>query len=238
MIKTISASAFSTHETCPLQYKYNYIYHLEQLPNEAFEIGTLYHKCLEDYYNGIPKEIILDELKKKIIVNKTDTEIKKFGLIRKMFEKYLLYPIEGETIKTEYRFKIQMPNIDIPVTGVIDRITSKGIIDYKTSSYDYEPLELNNNIQIDIYSYIRWKETGTLPEVIFHINNKKKADRDDYVPQVIKIKRTEQDMKNLEEKIFTKVAIIKEGNFEPNPGNHCYWCPFGKKGTDNCQYSL
>lgn len=234
-MRNISATRLQTYFTCPKQYEFKYVYKLLQLPNEAFVIGKLYHKCVEDFHSGRNKQDIIASLREKTMKGKvTDEKINTFGLLRKMFECYAQNSILDDTIETEYNFNIEVPNISVPLYGFIDRITENGIIEYKTSSFDYKQEDIIR-IQTDVYSYVFWKKYGKMPEVIYSIMNKKKVNKSSYRPQVLKITRTETDMENLEKKCLEFCGNVESKKFKPSRGKHCLWCPFGKNGTGNCK---
>jgi len=238
-IKTISASSISSYQNCPLSWYYNYILKLIQLPNPAFIIGTNYHKCLERFHSGDSKEQIIADLKTQLLSGKpTGDEIERFGLVRKMFEKYIKNPLTGKVIETEFSFSIPIEGIPVPLYGFVDRVDEDKIGEYKTSSFDYKEEDIHT-IQSKIYSYAVWKKKGKLLPVVYSVNNKGKVNNDNYIPQQMKIQYTEQDMKDLEEyvKNFYK-EIESKDKFEPTPGVHCRWCGYGPNGTGNCQHSV
>lgn len=238
-IKTISASQINTYESCPLQWYYNYILKLIQLPNPAFIIGTAYHKCLERYHKGESKEQIIKDLKDQMLSEKPlDEKIEQFGLVRKMFEKYIKNPLVGKVIETEFCFSIPIEGIPVPLYGFVDRVDEDKIGEYKTSSFDYKEEDIKT-IQSKIYTYAVLKKKGKLLPVIYSVNNKGKVNNDNYIPQQMKIQYNEQDMKDLEEyikKFYNE--IDSKDKFEPTPGVHCRWCGYGKNGTNNCKYSI
>ena len=228
--KTISATSLNLYNACPRQWKFRYVYHLLQPDNPAFIIGTAYHKALELYHSGKTPEEIIEQTKKKLMPNKTKEEIDRFGIVRKMFECYQANPSEGETIKTEYKFTYPLGDIldeNVNLIGYIDRVTPDSIIDYKTTGKDYTEEDCIKNIQTDVYSYVASKIIhGKLPNVTYHIMNKKKVGKNNYKPQTFTIKRTEEDMKNFEEKIKEFYKNVTDEKFEAKQGTHCFWCSF------------
>lgn len=230
-LKSISATSYNTYEQCPLLWKFKYLYKLIEPENPAFVIGTAYHKCLELFYKGESKDSIIEKIKEQLMPNKTKNEINQFALVRKMFDKYLEYPFEDNTLETEKKFKLDISSVlnvssEINLIGFIDRITVNYIVDYKTTSEDYTLDTLQSNIQSDIYSYIRWKQIGTIPPIIYHIMNKKKCDKKGYTPQALTIQKTEEDMAILEQKLRTFYDNILNERFECKKSNSCFWCPF------------
>lgn len=240
ILKSISATSITIFETCPLQWKYNYILKLLQLPNDAFIIGTSYHKALQ-LYHQLPtvntKEKIVEQLKTEMLIKKNDESINRFSLVRKMFEKYCLNPVEGIIQECEFRFDVTLPNLPIKLIGYVDRVDENKIVEYKTTSEDYTQQRIDN-LQSDIYSYAVNKVKGRLLPVVYSVNNKKKVDKKDYKPQVLMIQKTEKDLQKLEVKCWDFYGKVESSKFEHKQGNHCFWCPYGSKGTDNCPYSL
>jgi len=229
MIKTISATSLNLYTTCPLQWKFRYIYKLLQPDNPAFIVGTAYHKSLELFHTGGETVDIMEEMKKDLMPNKTKEEIERFAIVRKMFDKYKDFPSEGETQQVEYKFELPLDDLlgeDVKLIGFIDRVTPESIIDYKTTSLDFTEEDCIKNVQTDIYSYVMWKEKGFFPNVTYHIMNKKKVSRDGYEPQIITIKRNEDDMARLEEKIKEFYKNVNDEKFEYNCDTHCFWCPY------------
>jgi len=240
ILKSISATSITTYEECPLKWKYQYIYKLLQLPNDAFIIGIAYHKALQ-FYHQLPaentKEKIIKQLKNEMLIKKTDDEIKRFSLVRKMFEKYIENPVLGNIIEKEFNFNVTLPGLPVKLYGFVDRVDEDFIIEYKTTSEDYTQ-ERIDNLQSKIYTYAVLKTKGKLLPVKYSINNKKKVDKKEYKPQVLTIQYNQDDMKKLEQKCLEFYNQIQHSEFKHRQGSHCYYCPFGSKGTDNCPYSL
>ncbi len=236
-LKRISASSVNTFQTCKLQWHFNYILKLIQLPNPNFIVGTAYHKCLEEFHSGRKPEQIIKELKKDLLEEKTDEAIQRFGMVRKMFEKYIKDPVKGDILHNEYRFSLDIEGIDVPLVGFVDRVDVDKIVEYKTSSFDYKQ-ENVETIQSKIYTYAIWRETGKIYPVVYSINNKKKINNSSYKPQTMGIEYTVDDMHELEDYlrgVYTDMVNTK--TFPHNKSFHCNWCSFGKKGTGNCPYS-
>jgi hypothetical protein len=238
--KTISATSINTYNECPKKWQYKYQYKLLEPDNPAFIIGTAFHKAVEMYHSPLNSSYknddeILEELKKTVMPNKTKEEIDRYACVRKMFEKYKENPLilDSDEQKMEYQFSIPLNSLlgeSINLFGYIDRITDKQIVDYKTTSQDYTDEELAKNIQTDIYSYVFWREKEKMPEVVYYVMNKKKANNKSYKPQVFILQRTVEDMKVLEDKFKEFFDNIINERFEPCPNDHCFWCPW----RENC----
>jgi len=225
-MKHISATSLKTFQTCPMQWMYKYDYELLQAPNPAFQIGSAYHKMVEEFHKGISVENILENTKKDIIKKKTNDEIDMFGLLRLMFVKYAENPIKGNTVKTEFRFNIPLPNLKVGLYGFIDRIVEGDrIVEYKTTSKDYIQEDVNN-IQSHIYSYVYFKIYGKIPTVTYSVVNKKKIKQPNYRLQILEIKCTDKDLKTLETDCVNFYNDVQEKKFKANKGKHCFWCPY------------
>lgn len=233
MIKTLSATSLKTYETCPFQFYYTYILKLRQLPNDAFKIGTAFHKCLELFHKGVTVDKIMEKMFTELVVDKTKAELEMYGLIRKMLDKYVSNPVLDENIENEYQFSIPIKGIPVPLFGYIDRITDKGIVEYKTSSFDYDFKDIDT-IQTRSYSYAYWRKYQSIPLVKFIIFNKKKINKKDYKPQVMEITLPETELTIFEDKCRDIYNKINNKEFTATPCKECLWCPWGKNGTNNC----
>lgn len=236
-MKTISATSLRSYETCPYQWKMKYVHKLEQLENDAFIVGKAYHRAVELFHKGMDKELVIEKIKSEMLSEKpTDKEIDNFGLVRVMFKKYTEYPFEGETLETEYKFYIKSPKLPYPFFGFIDRIIPDIVLDYKTSSKDFTQEDIEDNPATDIYSYAFWRKYGKMPRVVYHINNKKKAHKPNYKPQILETTRTKEDINELFVRCDEFCIDVKNKKFDPISGIHCRWCPYGTNGTKNCKY--
>lgn len=224
-LKHISASSINAYNNCELNWYYTYVLKLLQLPNPAFIIGTLYHKCIEEFYKGGKVDLILDNIKKEILKDKpSDEDIKNYGLIRKMFKAYLLNPIDGDINDNEFRFSIRIPGVDVPLLGFIDRVDNDKIVEYKTTSQDFTLNDIKT-LQSRIYVYAIYKEKGKILPVVYSINNKKKVDKKGYKPQVLSIEYSKSDLEATEDEIRTFYDKIgSQTSFRHKQGK--YPCPF------------
>lgn len=221
----LSATKIQTYEECPLKFKYIFVLQLMQKDSVALEVGTAYHKALEEYYkNGY-----------EYAINNISTNVTK-DLIIKMLDKYLQNPVNGDIINSEQFFSLEYDGVEF--TGKIDREDTDKIVEYKSTSLDYKD-EQCKGVQANMYSYAVFRLTGVKKDVVYSITNKKKLDSKKYKSQIITVKADELDYSKFEEKLKKIDTLIKNKDFKHNPGTHCYFCPFGRKsGTGNCVYSL
>ena len=100
-----------------------------------------------------------------------------------------------------------------------------------TTGEDYTE-EQTKGVQSAIYSYAYKNRYGELPEITYSVMNKKKVEKSNYRPQIIKIKRTEEDLDQLLITCKEFYDNVTEDKFEPTKGNHCFWCSF----RSSCKY--
>lgn len=228
----LSASSLSCFKECPLKFHFNYTLKLLQLPNEAFFVGKQYHKLLEKFHSGRNAEIIIQNLKNEMLKKPTDKKIEQFGLLRRMFECYVKYPLKGNVIENELKFKINIPKIDVLFIGFLDRFDEDKIVEYKTSSFDYKESDIKT-LQSLAYTYAMWKERGKILPVVYHIMNKKKVKQANHKPQEMSIQYTTSDLINFEQEAVELYNGMKKNIKDKKRGTHCFWCPWKKQGLCN-----
>jgi len=227
-MKTISASSLKRYQTCPLSWKYNYVLKLMKPPNPNYRIGTMFHKGVEMLHKRgkAPKiDKVIKDIKKEMLKPANDENIDQFGLVRQMLECYAKNQVKAKTVETEWKFSVPVPTVSVPLYGFIDRLTDKGLIEYKTSSFDYKQEDIIN-IQTDVYSYAYRSRFGKLPEITYCVMNKKKVKKEGYKPQILIIKRTKEDIKALEQTLKEFYKNVEKKCFNPITGTHCCWCDF------------
>lgn len=238
-IQNVSYTSYSLYKSCPYCWYLQYKVKLIQPETPALKIGSMYHKGLELLYkeelkgNKDPLNVVLEHIKKEIIVDKTDEEIDQFGLIRKMVELFHAnYNSQvtdmGKTIGSEWFFNMKMQDCPLMLTGFIDRITEKGIVEYKTTSQDYKQEEADG-LQSLFYNYPYKKQYGRTPQIIYHVTNKKKVRDSSYKPQVLRVQKPETAIQELEDMISEFHDNVEHDRFDPAPKqNHPFWTPYKK----------
>lgn len=227
-LKTVSATSYNLYQECPNCWRLKYKMGLIQPDSDALIIGKGFHKGVELFHNGKSVDELFTELQKDLLINKDDQSIKNFGLVRKMVECYIKNPIKDENVETEWNFRIPLKVCKAPLFGYIDRVTKKGIVEYKTTSIDYTEKDIEDNIQYDIYSYAFDNKFGGLPEITTYVINKTKIKKPDYKPQIIKHKRTYKDLLDLESKLEVFYDNVENERFVATPKNHKFWSYYKK----------
>lgn len=219
-VKSFSASKLKTYATCPRLYEYQYILNLLQPASDALVIWTKYHDIVEKFHTWQKHQV--DEKYKAVL--------------EWLFAKYVAKPLDWDVVDTEYRFKVEI--WDVVIVGIIDRLDTDKIWEYKTTSNDYKQEDVDN-WQSDIYIWAMWKTTWINYPLTYHINNKKKINSKKYLPQIITVTKTEEELIEIEKRLLEVIEQINNKNFNPTPWPHCYYCPFGScskyaKQTKNC----
>jgi len=226
MIKHLSASAITTYQTCPLEFKFKYVDRFLEPETKALRIGKQVHYGIEMYNKG---KKWADLLKAEILVNQDKDTITNFRLVRRSVQCYIDNPIDGKTIGHEVSFKEKLEGIDIPLLGFIDRLTEDSVIEYKTTSEDYTQEKVDISLQGDIYWWAATKLLKKVPDrIVYWIVNKNGIMKSDtYKPQILITKRTEKQIEKMKATIVDVYdKIIKEDYTMPK--NHeiaeCYFC--------------
>ena len=239
-----------------MQYKLKYIDgNYSDTSTLALELGTLLHKILELKYSaennnidlftvleeGFPAEKIegLKILKNKyfedyIVTGRKSglTYNQKLEIFKPRIETdpYNLGE-EWQVLECELPFEIQYDK-DISIGGKIDRIDINlntgdlRVIDYKSSDAVYENKDLNNALQMYIYSLAIQKLYNKIP--VEYIYDFILLGKQAYALTKKNYKTTMQ--KKLDELIADLKENYKTMEFKPKPSPLCYWCPFNKQG--------
>lgn len=180
-------------------------------PEEAFV--AFWKEAVEEIKNA-GEELILDEDVK---------EVENAGkVILKKWLRHEETPKDFLEIEKSIRIEID----GIPFYATIDFIGENGnlLLDWKTSSFRYNPLKGDFDLQLTAYSYVMSEVLGKTPDKVgFGVFVKKK---DPEVQYVWGRQRTKEDFKNFE-KIVKKVYLdVARGEFFKNFGMQCQWCDF------------
>jgi len=131
-------------------------------------------------------------------------------------------PKEHCLVESSQRIEI----FGVPFYATIDFVGEKGnlLIDWKTSSFRYNPLKPHYDLQLTAYSYVIANVLEKTPEKAgFGVFIKKK---DPEVQYVWGRQRTKEDFENFEKIVIKVWRDIERGEFYRNPGMHCSWCDF------------
>jgi len=239
-----SHSKIGTYETCPLQYKYQYIDKIKTDRKDSVEafMGSRVHETYEKHYKDLRncKKNTLDELVEFysklwadkwtddiLIVKKEFTQENYRAIGEKAIREYYarFEPFEGiNTIGCEVRISIALDD-GSNIVGYIDRLDSNSdgvyeIHDYKTSSHLPTQEEAEADRQLALYSIAIRNDYQDCKDVklIWHYM---KFDKD------VEVRKTPEQLEELLEGLKEKIQVIGAATEYPsNKSNLCNWCQF------------
>ena len=159
----LSSTKIETYDTCSYKYRLKYIDKLPERKTRATgEFGSIMHSVLEEFH-GLDKreqtKVMLFELLEKnwrensFEYRKREEEFRKQG--EEILSHYFDYIIKNSpnVIGTEKSFSYTIDQINVKISGKIDRVDQEGdyvnIIDYKTSQ---KKEKAKNNLQMALYT--------------------------------------------------------------------------------------
>ena len=229
-----SFSQLEAFQTCPLQYKYRYILGLPSPPTAASSFGSSIHNALLKFYREFKRnkkvgfERLLEIFEKEWIPLgysslAHEERMKKTGreLLKDFWKNFHRQDIEIVDLERFFKIKIG----DYVIAGKIDRVDKllKGleIIDYKTGKKPDEKF-LKKSLQLTIYAlaatdpHLYNKKIDEITLTFYYLTE----------PEKISFKKTEKELKEAKEKILKTIKEIEKGEFKPNVGPWCDFCPF------------
>jgi DNA helicase-2/ATP-dependent DNA helicase PcrA len=234
--KNFSYSQLNSFKTCPLQYKYQYVFKIPTTSTAAESFGSAIHKTLQDFYS---KFLLNKKIDKKRLLELYKQDWIPVGYSSKAHEERMKR--EGKKILINYfdkfhsrdlkitglekLFKIKIAD-DIFLTGKIDRVDKLNqneieIIDYKTGKKPNER-ELKKSLQLTIYALatndknLFNKKLKDINLTFYYLQTQEK----------ITIKKNEEELIETKEEIINMVKEIRKNEFNANPGKHCDFCSF------------
>ncbi|MFC1700586.1 RecB family exonuclease [Patescibacteria group bacterium] len=228
----ISYSGLESFISCPAKYKYQYIDRIRTSKAKEAVFGTLIHECLKIFHTAPLLEDNLlkqftDKWNSDIYQNKQEESFAFHQGIEILKNYYINNNhLDSKVIDLETSFTIPLGNHQI--TGRIDRIdklpdNTFEIIDYKTSKKMPPQETIDNNLQLSVYNLgllYRWpvirKENKKVKLSLYYVRHGEK----------LSTNRTNQQLKNDEEKILDLISQIEQSNFDPKSNPLCDWCQY------------
>jgi len=228
----LSFSQIDTYQTCPLMYKFRYIFKVHSPKTAPPTFGQVIHKTLQHFYTNLKDGRKAD---KNTLLKLYESFWEPGCFEDKMQE--LSYKKKGEMQLTHYYEKnkdiLQPPlyieklfllNLDdITIDGKIDRIDNIGtnkieIIDYKTGK-PKDQKKADRDLQMSIYAAA---VQNILPEekleklTFYYLDNN----------EAVSTTRTEEQLEETFSGIKNIADDIREQKFSPTEGFHCNWCAY------------
>lgn len=225
-----SYSQIETYNTCPLQYKYQYVLRLPTQTTAPLAFGNTIHKTLQRFYqeykqdNTIGKKRLLEIFQEswiplgyQSVAHEKDKKIRGEKILINFFNTF--HHKNLKILALEKNFKIKLRD-DVFIVGKIDRVDEKNaktleIIDYKTGKKPDEE-KLKKNIQLAIYAMAI--DSNKDIQLSFY-----------YLEEMAKITFNKQDLdfSAVRDKIINTTDEIKTSSFKANPNPpYCKFCPF------------
>lgn len=217
---------------CPQKYKFRYIDKLPEKPKHFFSFGKSLHTALEFFYNvtALPApglERVLEHYKARWVsegYRDVRQEEEYFAEGRRILSEFHRKHIGDfqPPFFTEYRFDLEVDGV--PVTGFVDRIDRIGpdriaIVDYKTGK-PFPGERVRTDAQLTLYQMACEELLGLKVErlTFYHLNS--------LTPHTAPPHDRER-VQELRRRIVTVAASIRNGLFDPDPGERkCAWCDF------------
>ena len=228
----LSASSLQSYEECPLRYKLKYDWRLPEEASAALQFGSAMHLAMKAYFDGVRAGRTLDEQsvidcfldefgKAKIDDNVQRDLYTRQG--REQLTAFLRSPLahpSNPVLETERRFKVEIGGAT--VKGRFDRIDrlangELAVIDFKTGRPKTQEIA-DDSLQLSVYALAAQKELGCAASSLVFINLENGS--------AIESQRTAKQLLDAEEQVRTIAARIASGEFEPKPGQVCFWCSY------------
>lgn len=232
----ISYSALNSYQICPLKYKFQYIDKIKTPKSKEAVFGTLVHSTLNFIHTPAILAPSLEEALNHFSKNWNDdvfeNELEEraafsqgVDIIRRYYNDNDIAKVNIVALESNFQIKLG----DHVVNGIVDRIdrTEDGyeIIDYKTAKKMPSQDKVDNDVQLTIYLQAF---LDRYPEERKNLDKLKVSLY--FVKHGVKLSstRTEEDLKNIENRFLEVIKKIEESEFEAVINPLCDWCDFQK----------
>jgi DNA helicase-2/ATP-dependent DNA helicase PcrA len=227
----LSYSKIDAFKTCPLKFKFRYIYKIPSSENHAANFGTSIHNTLNQFYEHLKNgkapsiDLLTDLYETNWIKYGYDSRAhentrkkKGYEMLTKFYEKNAEEWVIPHYL--ERPFKIKVDNYCF--TGRIDRIDklkngTYEIIDYKTGRLKKNK-SLKSDLQLSIYA-LAGRDVYDLPvsklSLYFIEDNEK-----------VSTERSHEQLEKATDEIKSLACDINKSEFEANPGFSCKFCEY------------
>jgi putative RecB family exonuclease len=228
---TLSASAIDNYKICPLRFKLDREWRIPGEVSAALQYGASMHRVLRTYYDSVrfgrPKsedelvQLFRDDLATEALEDRYQHDLyEKQGMVQLREFLASVAQSHGEVLHTEESFNIKVG--ETVLAGRIDRIDRADadhvvIVDYKTGKPKSQE-EADDSLQLSLYALAAREKWGYRPErLVFHNLDGNST---------ISTQRSEVQLEEARFEVAKIAAEIAAGNFDPNPGFHCYSCAY------------
>lgn len=230
----ISYSGLNTYQICPLKYKFQYIDKIKTPKSKEAVFGTLIHSTLNFIHTPAilapSMEQALDHFSKNWNGDVFENELEEraafsqgVDIIRRYYNDNDIARVNIVALESPFQIKLG----EHTVNGIIDRIdrTDDGyeIVDYKTAKKMPSQEKVDHDVQLTIYLQAfldrypeERKNLDKLKVSLYFVKHGAK----------LTSTRTEEDLKNIEDKFLEVIEKIGESEFQPVVNPLCDWCDF------------
>ena len=232
----LSSTKIDTYNSCPLKYRLKYIDKVPERKTRATgEFGSILHTILEEFHGleseGQTTEALFELLEKhwredSFEYRQRGEEFKKQG--EEILTDYFRFVQENPptVVGREKAFSYTMPDINVKISGKIDRIDEEGntlsIVDYKTSQ---KKEKAEKNLQMALYTEAILNDAvsdvnGTPGKASLHFLRH----GDDPLSSHT---FSEEELEESREKIRDVASGIRSGSFETKKSDFtCQYCDY------------
>jgi DNA helicase II / ATP-dependent DNA helicase PcrA len=231
-VNRLSYSKVDTFQTCPLKYKFRYLFEIPSPSAHAANFGSSVHntvnafytalkdgakpdpellkKCYEDSWIGAGYESLAHEQTRKKrgweIMEGFYREEEKLGFLQPAhLEKPFSLKIGG------MRFSGRIDRIDKLPDGTFE------VIDFKTGTYKKDT-NLKKDLQLSLYA-MACRDVFKLPVSalsLYFLEDGRK----------VSTTRSDKDLEVLKTELTAAYEEMKASSYLPTPGHHCQWCEY------------
>lgn len=191
----ISFSGADTYLSCGKQYEFRYVQDIKSPPAVALIEGSSHHKSMEmnnlnkrdkgfDLAHGTLTDIFMDDFRDRVknegeVIWEGETENNIFSRARVLHERYIndlapkIKPVEIEKkfeLPVDLAFERGDEKVKIMLTGIMDLEQESNILDYKTAARSKGQSEVDNSLQLSLYSYASKKDDVGIIEFLKKAN--------------------------------------------------------------------
>jgi DNA helicase-2/ATP-dependent DNA helicase PcrA len=231
-VNNLSYSRVDTFETCPLKYKFKYLFQIASPTPHAANFGSSVHNAVNRFHEAVTNgatptiELLKDCYEKTWIpmgyeskAHEQARKLKGLEVMQTFFEKEKK---DGFIVPAflEKAFNVKIGRVRF--NGRIDRIDklpdgTYEVIDFKTGSYK-KGVNLKNDLQLSLYALacrdVFNIEVSALS--LYFLENGEK----------VSTTRAPEDLEKLKTELLDVSENIKVSDFAPTPGHHCDWCEY------------
>jgi len=241
----ISYSQIKLYQACPKKYYYTYVRNIPVPLNDKIYLGIVFHAAVEYYLNEkIAGRLPVSERVLDYFTDHFDSGVQKFDInwdlkpqetrrrgiaFVRYFMKDVAYTLNP--IMVEKELLAQVPELDVPLKGVIDMVEADfSITDFKTTTAKWSKSRIKNSyLQVIIYRYLFEKNFGDVASRLkFKIFYAKNASNIRHQEVEIKPTDVDFDYNKMFEIIKHVVDGITSSVFHRNDSYVCSYCEFRK----------